>query len=94
MSPAFVADLLGVSLRHLHSLFETTGISFSQAVTAERMKESRRLLLEAPERPVSQIALACGFESLATFYRAFRAAHGIPPGDFRAGGPGQTGQAL
>jgi AraC-like DNA-binding protein len=94
LSPAFVADLLGVSLRHLHGLFETTGTSFSQAVTAERMKESRRLLLETPERPVSQIALACGFESLATFYRAFRAAHGMPPGDFRAGGSGQTGQAL
>lgn len=84
LSPAFVADLLGISLRHLHSLFETTGTSFTRVVTAERMKQSRRLLIEAPERPVSQIALACGFESLATFYRIFHAAHGMPPGDFRA----------
>jgi AraC-like DNA-binding protein len=55
----------------------------SQAVTTERMKQSR-LLLEAPARPVSEIALACGFESRATFYRAFHAAHGMPPGDFTA----------
>jgi AraC-like DNA-binding protein len=84
LSPAFVADLLGISLRHLHGLFEATGTSFSQAVTAQRMNESRRLLAEAPERPVSQIALACGFESLATFYRAFQAAHGMAPGAFKA----------
>jgi AraC-like DNA-binding protein len=84
LSPAFVADLLGISLRHLHGLFEATGASFSRAVTAQRMKESRRLLIEAPERPVSQIALACGFESLATFYRAFHTTHGMAPGDFRA----------
>jgi AraC-like DNA-binding protein len=94
LSPVFVADLLGVSLRYLHGLFEATDTSFSQAVTAARMKESRRLLFAAPERPVSQIALACGFESLATFYRVFHAAHGMPPGDFRARGPGQIGQAL
>ena len=84
LSPAFVADQIGISLRHLHGLFEATGTSFSQAVTAERMKQSLRLLAEAPERPVSQIALACGFESLATFYRAFQAAHGMAPGDFKA----------
>jgi AraC-like DNA-binding protein len=93
LSPALVADLLGISLRHLHGLFEATGTSFSQAVTAQRMKESRRLLIEAPERPVSQVALACGFESLATFYRVFRAAHGMPPGEFRAQGPARETEA-
>jgi AraC-like DNA-binding protein len=84
LSPAFVADMLGVSLRHLHGLFEASGASFSRAVTTQRLEQSRRLLIEAPERPVSQIAFACGFDSLATFYRVFQAAHGMPPGDFRA----------
>jgi AraC-like DNA-binding protein len=86
LSPAFAADLLGISVRHLHGLFEATGTSFSQAVTAQRMKQSRRLLIESPPRPVSRIALACGFESLATFYRTFQAAHGMAPGEFRARG--------
>jgi AraC-like DNA-binding protein len=86
LSPAFVAELLGISVRHLYALFETTGMSFSQTVTAQRIGESRRLLKEAPERSISQIAFASGFESLATFYRAFQAAHGASPGDFRAHG--------
>ena len=86
LSPAFVAGLLGISVRHLYALFEATGISFSQTVTAQRVEESRRLLKEAPERSISQIAFASGFESLATFYRAFQAAHGASPGDFRAQG--------
>ncbi len=84
LSPAFVAGLLRISVRHLYALFEATGMSFSQTVTAQRVSESRRLLQEAPERSISQIAFASGFESLATFYRAFQAAHGVSPGDFRA----------
>lgn len=86
LSPAFVAGLLGISVRHLYALFEATGMSFAQTVTAQRIAESRRLLKEAPGRSISQIAFASGFESLATFYRAFQAAHGASPGDFRAQG--------
>ena len=86
LSPAFVAGLLGISVRHLYALFEASGMSFAQTVTAQRIGESRRLLKEAPARSISQIAFACGFESLATFYRAFQAAHGAAPGDFRAQG--------
>ena len=86
LSPAFVAALLGISVRHLYALFEASGTSFAQTVTAQRIGESRRLLKEAPERSISQIAFASGFESLATFYRAFQAAQGASPGDFRAQG--------
>lgn len=84
LSPALVAELLGISVRHLHILFETTGISFAQTVTAERLAESCRLLTQPREQSISEIALACGFNSLATFYRAFQAAHGMSPGGFRA----------
>ena len=84
LSPAFVAGQLGVSVRHIHGLFEATEKSFSQTVTAFRLEASRGLLTTAPHQSISNIAFACGFESLATFYRAFRAAHGIKPGDFRA----------
>jgi AraC-like DNA-binding protein len=84
LSPAMVADLLGVSVRHMHMLFEGTGQSFSQTVTAQRIRLSRRLLREAPGRPIAEVARACGFESLATFYRVFHATVGMPPGEFRA----------
>lgn len=85
LAPAMVADLLGVSVRHLHMLFETAEKSFSQTVTEERLEQSRRLMQEKPERLVADIAASCGFESLATYYRVFNAAYGMAPGDFRAG---------
>ena len=84
LAPTRVADLLGVSVRHLHMLFEVADRSFSQTVTEERLKQSRRLMREAPERLIADIASACGFESLATYYRVFNAAYGMAPGDFRA----------
>jgi AraC-like DNA-binding protein len=84
LSPAMVADLLGVSVRHMHMLFEGTGKSFSQTVAAQRIRLSGQLLREAPERPIAEVARACGFESLATFYRVFHATEAMPPGEFRA----------
>jgi len=83
LSPAFVATLLGISVRHLHVLFEEASMSFSHTVTALRIERSRRLLREAPTMKVAAIAFASGFDSLATFYRVFRAAQGITPADFR-----------
>ena len=84
LSPAYVAGLLGISVRHLHILFEASDSSFARTRTAERIAESRRLLMQPPEQTIAEIALACGFSNLATFYRAFQAAHGMSPGDFRA----------
>ena len=92
LSPAMVAGLLGVSVRHMHMLFEGTGQSFSQTVTAQRIRLSGQLLREAPRRPIAAVAHASGFDSLATFYRTFQAATGMTPGDFRARG-GQSGPA-
>jgi len=83
LSPAFVATQLGISVRHLHVLFEEASMSFSHTVTALRIERSRRLLREAPTMKVAAIAFASGFDSLATFYRVFRAAQGITPADFR-----------
>jgi AraC-like DNA-binding protein len=85
LSPTLIADILGISVRHLHILFETSAMSFSQTVAALRIDQSRRLLRdEPPERPIAEIAFACGFESLATFYRVFNAAEGMTPGDYRS----------
>jgi AraC-like DNA-binding protein len=83
LSPTSVAVRLGISIRHLHALFERTAMSFSQTLAAMRIEHSRKLLVEAPERAISSIAFASGFDSLATFYRVFRAASGMAPGDFR-----------
>ena len=83
LSPGLVADRLGVSVRYVHVLYETTGTSFSQTVNAQRIERSRRLLRATPRRPIAEIADACGFGSLATFYRVFNASEGLSPGAFR-----------
>jgi AraC-like DNA-binding protein len=83
LSAAMVAGLLGVSVRHLHMLFERTGQSFAKTVSAERIRLSGQLLHETP-RPVAEIARACGFASPATFYRLFQTTMKMSPGIFRA----------
>ena len=83
LSPSYVANLIGISVRHLHVLFEEASLSFAQTVTALRIERSRRLLCEAPAMTIAETALASGFDSIATYYRVFRANQGITPGDFR-----------
>jgi AraC-like DNA-binding protein len=83
MSPVQVARALNISVRQLHLLFEPTGTSFSRTLLAMRLVEAERQLKAIPHRKITEIALACGFDSLATFYRAFRQAYGTAPGDLR-----------
>lgn len=83
LSPALVARSLGLSVRHLHMLFEDAEHTFSRTLASMRASEAQRLLVGRPDLTVSQVAYACGFESLATFYRVFRTAYGMAPGDAR-----------
>lgn len=83
LTSATVAAELAISLRQVHVLFEPTGLSFARTLTAMRLKEARRLLGITPARQVADIAYACGFDSIATFYRVFRSAYGMTPGDVR-----------
>ena len=86
LSPARAANALGISVRKLHMLFGQTGQSFGEWLLRKRLEEARRLLASPATagRPISDIALAAGFNDLSTFYRAFRAAWGTTPGDFRS----------
>ncbi len=78
-----VADHLGVSLRSLHLAFESTGASVGSRIQSARLRRARELLVRFPKRSILDIALDCGFENLATFYRGFSRAYGHPPGDIR-----------
>ncbi|MBY0381666.1 MAG: AraC family transcriptional regulator [Xanthobacteraceae bacterium] len=84
LSPLMVASSLGISVRQLHHLFEPTGMTFTRTLTLKRLHVARRMLVTEPHRPVIDIAYGCGFESAATFYRAFRVVHGMTPSDARA----------
>jgi len=83
LSPAGVARAVGVSERQLQHLFEREGETFTRYVTRRRLEQVRAALARPDAGPVTELALAWGFGSLPTFYRAFRRAYGVPPGDVR-----------
>ena len=83
LSPARAAAALRISERALYALFETSGTTFAAYVRRRRLEECRAALLAHPARPVMDVALAWGFGSMASFYRAFQAAFGLPPGELR-----------
>jgi AraC-like DNA-binding protein len=90
LTPASTAAALGISVRHLHLLFEPTGTSFAQYVARRRLLQCRTALASptGAGRSVADIAFGWGFNSLATFYRAFEREFGMPPTAQRAAGRG------
>ena len=84
LAPAKVALELGISVRQLHVVFEFAERTFARTLAAMRIAEARRLLIEVPALPVTQVAFASGFDSLATFYRLFAATYGVTPRELRA----------
>jgi AraC-like DNA-binding protein len=88
LTAASTAAALGISVRHLHLLFEPTGSSFAQYITRRRLLRCRTALTSSTgtSRSVADIAFGWGFYSLATFYRAFEREFGLPPRAVRAAG--------
>jgi AraC-like DNA-binding protein len=92
LTPASVAAALGISVRQLHLLFEPTGTTFGQYVLRQRLLQCRDGIAGATgtTRKVVDIAFGWGFNSMATFYRAFAAEFGIPPSALRAASQSRT----
>jgi PAS domain S-box-containing protein len=72
--------------RLLRRFFDLTP---SQFITRTRLEVASRLLRDS-DRPVADIAQECGFYDHSAFSRAFRAAMGVSPSEFRSylGGAG------
>ena len=86
LTPLQCAQAIGVSLRALHLAFEPSGKSFAQVLQQSRLERCHLLLRSQAmaTRSVAEIAFACGFGSLAGFYRAFSRAYGATPTDIKA----------
>lgn len=79
-----IAAGIGVSRSVLYRAFATDG-GVASVVRLRRLERMRALLRRKGEaRSISALAYACGFSSESHCNRAFRAAYGIPPGQFRA----------
>ena len=85
LSPGTIAAAHHISLSSLHRLFQTHGLTAAAWIRRQRLDRAGRDLADATLRdlPVHRIAARWGFTDHATFTRAFRAAYGIPPRDYR-----------
>ena len=83
---AELAASVGLSERSLLRRFrETLDISPQQYYRELRLDVGRRLL-DNRDLTVTDVALACGFETRGAFTRAFKQAFGTPPSAHRRGG--------
>jgi AraC-like DNA-binding protein len=91
LTPASAAAALGISARQLHRLFEQNNMSFAKYVSRERLLRCRDAIAGATGtgRSVVDIAFGWGFNSMATFYRAFVGEFGGPPAMLRAAPEGR-----
>ncbi|MER8001137.1 helix-turn-helix domain-containing protein [Streptomyces sp. NPDC095613] len=85
LSPSDIAAAHHISVSYLHRLFQAHDLTVSAWIRCQRLERARRDLADPALRtvPVHRIAGGCGFSDHATFTRAFRAAYGVPPRDFR-----------
>lgn len=86
LGPASIASAHFISTRHLHGLFQEQGVTVSTWIRTRRLERCRRDLLDPmlADRPVAAIAARWGFVDAAHFSRAFKAAFGISPSEYRA----------
>jgi AraC-like DNA-binding protein len=84
-----VADAVGMSAGHLTTLVgRRTGRTVQQWITERRLSEARRLLADT-DLTVQTVANRVGYRDAGYLIRRFRAAHGVPPQEWRrAGRPG------
>lgn len=83
-SLASLASDLGVSTREASGIVRSiSGDSFTRIMQEYRVKEACRLLVEEPDRNALSVCYAAGFNSSASFYRAFNRLVGMKPTEFR-----------
>ncbi|TWG00595.1 AraC-like DNA-binding protein [Kitasatospora viridis] len=85
LSPQTVADAHGISVRYLHHLFRGEKQTVSTFIRELRLGRCRTDLGQPglAKHPVGAIGARWGFADAAVFSRAFKAAFGTPPGEYR-----------
>ena len=81
---ADVARRVGTNTTYLsRAINEGLSLNFNELINRMRAEEVARLIKVEAEPNFMQLALEAGFSSKATFNRAFRAAYGASPSDYR-----------
>jgi AraC-like DNA-binding protein len=85
LDAAMVAARLGITVRYVHHLLETTGRTFSEHLLDKRLMRTVELLHDVRQWPrrIADIAFDAGFKDLSYFNRVFRRKYGSTPTDVR-----------
>ncbi|MFF5571949.1 helix-turn-helix domain-containing protein [Streptomyces luteogriseus] len=88
LAPPQIAAAHFMSVRYLHKLFQAEGVTVGEWIRTQRLERCRRDLLRspAPGHGVAAVARRWGFTSPSHFSRAFRAAFGTTPREWRIHG--------
>jgi AraC-like DNA-binding protein len=86
LGAATLASTFRMTERNLHKLFEDTGTTVGTHIRARRLAMCRRDLegRTLAARQISEISSHWGFKDPGHFSKAFRAAYGVSPREFRA----------
>ena len=84
ISPSLIAEQLGISTRQLERLFGRFLNSTPKHYFMEKRLHRAQNLLVQTDQSVTEIAMACGFQSTSHFSRVYRAQFGTSPVQQRA----------
>jgi AraC family transcriptional regulator, regulatory protein of adaptative response / methylated-DNA-[protein]-cysteine methyltransferase len=85
-----LADMLGMTARHLRRLFLRHAGASPRAVATTRRVQRAKTLVDETVLPMAAIAFAAGFASIRRFNDAFRAVYRRPPTAVRRARPART----
>ncbi len=74
-----LASVAGFSPFHFHRVFKAiTEETINELIMRLRLERAAALLRATPQLSITDTAFACGFNSVATFSRAFKKQYGLP----------------
>jgi AraC-like DNA-binding protein len=85
LGAASLARQHGVSVRYVHKLFESQGLSCAAFILSQRLARVHRVLSDphCATQTIATIAFNAGFNDLSHFGRVFRRRYGQTPSDVR-----------
>lgn len=84
LSQGAMAERAGISREYFSRIFKNvTGMNYSKWLNTIRLEKATELLSDE-KRPLTEIAMMSGFQSIPSFNRVFREEKGMAPGEYRA----------
>lgn len=94
---ADIAAQQRISASYVRKLFASQGTKFTAFVLETRLENVCRMLTASGTDSIATVAMACGFNDVSYFNRAFRKRYGCTPSDLRSGRwplPASTAQSM